>query len=56
MGRQFGLLYNEPFLKREIVASLGPVRSILADLPLRTFAMFLNKTAETPLVCSSASL
>jgi len=23
MARQFGLLYNEPFLKCEIVASLG---------------------------------
>jgi len=33
---------------RTFVASLGPVRPfILADLPLRIFAMFLNKTAET---------
>src|SRR3954467_1396523 len=28
-AKQFGLLYNEPFLKCEIVASLGPVRPSL---------------------------
>jgi hypothetical protein len=29
MFKQFGLLYNDPLLKREIVASLGPVRPSL---------------------------
>jgi hypothetical protein len=29
MSKQFGLLYNDPLLKREIVASLGPVRPSL---------------------------
>ena len=31
MAKQFGLLYTEPLLTREIVASLGPIRpSLLA--------------------------
>jgi hypothetical protein len=29
MSEQFGLLYNNPLLKREFVASLGPVRPSL---------------------------
>jgi len=49
MSEQFGLLYNEPLLKCEIVASLGPVRPSL--LTCRYVPLRCSRTKPLRLFC-----